>query len=401
MWPLLAAGVVLAWRRRQPRTDVAPQPERSSYLGWALVAAAILALLLVAISFVESAAAYPHGGWDAWAIWNLRAKFVTTSETWRNSVSPLVTDTHTEYPLLTSAAIARMWVYEGEVSTSAPAVFAALMGAGLVAFVFGRLWQLRSIALAAAGVLVLFCWLPLSDEAVMQYADVPLACMIVCATGLLMGNGSGETVLAGLIAGLAALTKNEGLAFSILATSAVLVLRRRRQYILPFALAVAPLLVLAFLFRSAIAPRQDPLLQQGAGAILAKVGDFSRYAVLAKGVVSETGGASDWYTHPLLLLAVLAAGLGMQKSRAREVLVPGATIVALFLAGMAAFLLTSNDLSWQIGTAMGRVLTQLWPAALMIIAMMFGPVPAYASVAVETSSRAGKPPRGRKRPHRT
>ena len=38
---LLAAGVVLAWRRRQPRTDVAQQPERSSYLGWALVAAAI------------------------------------------------------------------------------------------------------------------------------------------------------------------------------------------------------------------------------------------------------------------------------------------------------------------------------------------------------------------------
>ena len=51
----------------------------------------------------------PQGNWDAWSIWNLRARFlaaggIVAHRAW----SPLLSSTHPEYPLLTSAFVARV-----------------------------------------------------------------------------------------------------------------------------------------------------------------------------------------------------------------------------------------------------------------------------------------------------
>ncbi len=103
---LTALGAVIAMvlRRRQP-THPAESPDPVPPFSWnwltALGLAAMVTLFLA--GFANASRLNPQGGWDAFAIWNLRARFLMHSETWKYAVTVLPVGTHTEYPLLLSS----------------------------------------------------------------------------------------------------------------------------------------------------------------------------------------------------------------------------------------------------------------------------------------------------------
>src|ERR1035437_3170102 len=68
---LVAAGYEF-WRTRQPPIQREPLP-RFPPLLWIAFA---LALILVTSAMTAAWEANPQGNWDAWSIWNLRAKFL-------------------------------------------------------------------------------------------------------------------------------------------------------------------------------------------------------------------------------------------------------------------------------------------------------------------------------------
>ncbi|HEX5034191.1 MAG TPA: hypothetical protein VFW62_06910, partial [bacterium] len=97
---------VLLWRRKcrvQPwLTPAGPKPHPALML-------AALALLAIALAlFWLETQRLPHGQYDAWIFWNMRARFLfRAGEEWRQAFSWRTT--HGTYPLLLPSIIVQAW----------------------------------------------------------------------------------------------------------------------------------------------------------------------------------------------------------------------------------------------------------------------------------------------------
>ena len=184
------------------------------------------ALLGVAATFgfywlIQDARAWPLGGWDAWGIWNLHARFLYRGATgaWRDVFDPALAWTHNDYPLLLPALVSSFWTLVGSethlVPTSVALVYTLLTIAIATCAASAcaghqRGWLAGLLLLASPGFL-------LSTSA--QMADIPLSCyMLMTFACLQTAQVHPEArfpfiVFAGLSAGFAAWTKNEGALF--------------------------------------------------------------------------------------------------------------------------------------------------------------------------------------------
>src|SRR5579862_647005 len=206
--PSLAMWVeigVLAWvaydlyRRR----DSTPTSESRSQFPWnlPLMAALMLALALVIGAMSGAWENNPQGNWDAWAIWNLRARFLAAGGSLAHRAwSPLL-GSHPEYPLLTSAFLARAWTYGHTTSAALPIAVSCLFFLALISLATGGVAVWRSGSLGLLLGLSLVATPTLVHVVPDQYADIPLACYF---TGAVLLAFLERPVLAGLLAGLAA-----------------------------------------------------------------------------------------------------------------------------------------------------------------------------------------------------
>src|SRR5579872_43185 len=127
-----AALAYNCWRRR-PAAALHTGPR----FGYTLILAAVLliAVLLVTVAMSAAWEANPQGNWDAWAIWNLRAKFLAAPGMAARAWSPMLSATHPEYPLLLSGFIAACWRDAGTTSDFAPITASYLFFLALLAIV--------------------------------------------------------------------------------------------------------------------------------------------------------------------------------------------------------------------------------------------------------------------------
>jgi hypothetical protein len=183
---LCAAGALLLRRRTVSPSGGSPAARPSFSWNWftALGLAAMLALLLA--GFANTSDLNPQGGWDAFAIWNLRARFLVHTETWRYAVTALPVGTHTEYPLLLSSAIARGWVYAGSLSPLVPIATALVFAVALVMLLVSTLALARGASLGLLAGVVLLADPSLVNQAASQCADVPLAFYFLAALALIV-----------------------------------------------------------------------------------------------------------------------------------------------------------------------------------------------------------------------
>jgi hypothetical protein len=168
---LLLFVALIVWRRAGPPPP--PRTPRSSserVLAVAVLAAAVAG----ATSFLANSLDTPHGRWDAWATWNLRARWLAdASPVWREAFAkPTI---HGDYPLLVPASVARLWVYAGARDTVAPAIIGAAYATALVLLLYAVLASLRGRAQALVGAVWLLGSPVFLRIAPWQYADVPLA----------------------------------------------------------------------------------------------------------------------------------------------------------------------------------------------------------------------------------
>src|SRR5271170_3763649 len=112
-----AAALAVTARARSLEFGWAPGPVVPVYFTLLLMAAAALA----AIIFVVHSIFKPHGEWDAWSIWNLRARFLFRSgSSWTHAFSNRIAWSHPDYPLLIPGAVALLWTLARADSTLAP-----------------------------------------------------------------------------------------------------------------------------------------------------------------------------------------------------------------------------------------------------------------------------------------
>jgi len=130
---LIAALLALTWRERRaskssPTPEVGSASQRRrlplSRVQKLIAACFGIVVLVSAVSLAYWVLLMPHGGWDAWAIWNLRARFIfRAGESWPQAFGAFMP--HTDYPLLIPLSVVRGWAYLGSEVQIAPAATAA------------------------------------------------------------------------------------------------------------------------------------------------------------------------------------------------------------------------------------------------------------------------------------
>ena len=210
-------------------------------------------------------------------------------------------------------------------------------------------------------------------NAVSQCADIPLA-FYVLTTCVFIGRATeagsrpGWWAVAGVAAGLAAWTKNEGMAFAaiVLVVCAAWAYRSHRwrglARIAPLFAGAAPILAALVVFKLFLAPPNDLVRAQSIGHVLSNLRDVQRIQIVATAVGKELwfGGAGLVGVLPILTMFVLAAGI-------RRPVPTGPTLGlaftgALIVADILAYILTPHDLAWQLRTSLERVIVQVFPA---------------------------------------
>jgi hypothetical protein len=165
----------------------------------------------------------PDGAWDAIAIWNVHAKFLNapSAQGWKAVFDPIMELSHPDYPPLIPASVARAWIYAGQAIPLVPMILAFSFTLALLILLAGAVASARGGMLGALACAVLAASPIFLGTALSQYADMPLAFFFLLAASLLYRAdqehepGAGLHVLAGLAAGMAALTKNEGYLFIV------------------------------------------------------------------------------------------------------------------------------------------------------------------------------------------
>jgi hypothetical protein len=371
----------LAGGRLRPSTVAAPAgavPPSGRRRWQAILAAAFVAALAFdALGMAGRYVVHPHGEWDAWAIWNARARFLFRSgNDWRQAFHPA--QAHGDYPLLIPLANARCWLCLGRDSQWVPALVGALFTFAAAGALAAGVCRLRSRSQGLLAGMVLLGTKAFVNLGAAQYADVPLAFFIL-ATVLLLGlddaserSSRGLLLLAGLSAGLAAWTKNEGLLFLVVVLIARCIVARRRssgrQALGQLALLLAgaaPALGVVILFKLSLAGNNDLLSGQSWQASLPRLADPWRYWLIVKALVFNVVALAKAY---VLVLPLCFFLLGRAPQRPRLALLGMVSVLLMMLVGyFFIYVTTPLELAGHLRTSIDRLLLQLWPAAILAI----------------------------------
>lgn len=393
VFPVAEPGVLLAlaaflWlmRRRKnrthhtpPITDLVSVSQTPTGLSRVCLIVLISALTIIMLLLIRD----PHGAWDGWAIWNMRARFLFRGGThWADAFSQHLDWSHIDYPLLLPASIARAWYYGGKDSLLVPALIAFLFTLATVMLLSSTLLMLRGKSQACLAILALLGTSYFIRHAAYLYADTPLSFFMLATTVLFFLYGhsterrSTLLLLAGIMAGFAAWTKNEGLLFVLVVVSihSAFHIRQRlwRQCLsetTSLLLGLLPTLGVVAYFKFHIAPENDLISGLSSQSIADRITDPSRYVLVAKffgrQIVSYGRG---------LILVLVAYGVLMGTTRSRRhsgTMKKFIIVLSLMLCSYSAvYILTPHNLQWHLHTSAKRLLLQLLPMSLFLFFMV-------------------------------
>lgn len=406
----LAATLLLAWRFVAPApwisvfpfvdamvwvtlaaaaTRIAGQRANARQPRWSreelALAGALTAVLVLSLSyFVLHVFRVPHGEWDAWAIWNLKARFLASGgEHWRDLFSTVLP--HGRYPLLVSASVARLWIWDGSEPAVAGAFVAAAFTYAIPLVVVGSVARVRGWTSGLWAGLIVMAAAPLTTYGAFQVADVPFAYFVLATLALLaLGTSFDKLTVAtcaGAAVGMAGLVKDEGMPYMIAMTVGFFVYQWRRPaatgrvrfaQVSAFLAGALPFWCVLAAIGAASASTGGLAAAFTDAQVMNKLGDVARHAQILRSLL---GTASGWAAVcgvgavPVLLLALV---LGWQPRRDIRAAAAFATaaLAAMVASYYAAYLVTPYDLTWHIATSLDRIATHLWPTAVWAVCLV-------------------------------
>lgn len=399
VFALLLAGYLHKNKRNYIPITI-PLSSEETHSRWLLLvlrAAFAIALLAALYSAILRTIAHPHGdGWDAFAIWNLHARFLFRGgEHWRDGFTTLIPWSHPDYPLLLPAAISHFWTALRRESQLVPALIGVVFTFSTVGLLFSSLARLRGQISATLAGLALLSTPSFIEQGTAQYADVPLSFFILAAIVLIclcedktrVGSHPGLLVLAGISCGFAAWTKNEGLLFLLAILAAWLLIffiapnrsvasnvpPRRDENTRPVSTSlvlilagVTPLLLLIVWFKHSIGAPSELF----SSIAFHKLVDASRYLAILKWYGKDFLRFGDWFLIPGILLL---AGIyfAVPRKHMQDAISPASkacrVALAMTLVGyFVIYLITPYDLYWHLRFSLNRLFLQLWPAVIFL-----------------------------------
>lgn len=386
-------------RTRDRATKPVTTPKETCPTRLRRVLSGAFAVSLCAAFYAAAMRTFAHAhidGWDAFAIWNLHARFLLLGGAhWRDGFTALIPWSHPDYPLLLPAAIAHFWSYLGHDDPRVPAAIGFVFTFATVGVLFSSLSMLRGRTSAMLATIALVATPAFIEQGTAQYADVPLSFFYLAAIVLLClsdywvtNNLSGPTgllVLTGLAAGFAAWTKNEGLLFLVILVALLLLLLALRKTgqpsprypgrqnlkdwtsLVPLVASTIPFLLLILWFKHSLVPLGD--LLSDPGSWLHKVLSPSRYWIVVQWYAKAFLRFGHWLvipgTIPLLALYLVARKGGSEPSLGIRT---STLALTLTLAGyFGIYLITPNDIYWQLRFSLTRLFLQVWPSFIFLV----------------------------------
>ncbi len=338
------------------------------------------ALLLDIIIFLAESIEFPHGLWDAWGDWNLGAKFIARdpygwSKTFHQIISTMF---HMDYPLLQKGFIAQCWMVIGNETVWVPIAFCFIFTFCSIGLLSASVSYFTNKTNGLIAGLVMLCspyFMTMGDS---QYADNTIGYFYLATIILLTFARSGIKmkpaflIAAGISAGLAGWTKNEGLLFILLLFVSQLPLLFYKNYRQLFhelkyiLFGMLPILILIGYFKVYIAPPNEIISAQGIET-LSKITDYSRHEIAIKWYYHEISKFGDWILNPwwLFLLGILFNGLSIKQNR--ESIISNLALLLLMLLGCYfVFIIADLELEFYLHTTVHRLYFQLFPSFIFL-----------------------------------
>ncbi len=363
---VLMITLVYTFKGRNDSPDLASYgynvPVAPSKTPWSLAIGFWTALVLALVTALFLALKSPHGiGWDAWTIWNLRARFLFRGGAhWTDAAA--IFWVKPDYPLLIPATIAQAWTYLGNDTVIIPVLVAMLFTFATVGLTVSSLSIFRSKSQGYLGGLILLGTPFFIKHGMSQYADVPLGFFFLATMVLFTLHERarkatpGLLTLTGMAAGFSAWIKNEGLLFLVAAIAShgavIIALKGWKTYLrqmLSFALGLLPVLIIIAYFKITLAPSNDLLSGFYFGEWYHLIGIPPILGVYLLGVGVKTNAEDRLPT----LYALLVLSL---------------TLTGYFLVYVA----TPHDLLWHLRYSLDRLLLQLWPSFIFTYLLIVG-----------------------------
>ncbi|WP_276134132.1 hypothetical protein [Polluticoccus soli] len=319
-------------------------------------------LIAGAFIFVNEALdiAQKHGVWDAWAIWNLNAKYLANPDHWQNML--LNTKfSHPDYPLALPATVAFFSRLLGQFNHLVPFAVALLITLCIPMLVFT---ELRKNSLLVAGITLL---LFVTNEFYLmqgtyQLADTLLAFYFLCSLVCINHHQEDKRmlVLTGAFLGLSIWTKNEGVILAgifILFHWRELLGRYRIKYTLT---GIAVPIITWAVFKGLYAPPND-LVQQHNSKVYGYLVDPKRYQIVWNYFADNLKHFTVLKWAVVIYLAFCA---WRRTAPDKQVLM----ILACMGVYLMVYVVTTNDLEWHLFTSQSRLMHQLMPALMYLLA---------------------------------
>jgi hypothetical protein len=304
-----------------------------------------------------------HGTWDAWAIWNLHAKYLSDPQLWKN-IFLNTKFAHPDYPLGLPATVGFLSKLVGGFNELVSFGLHFLITLCIPTLIFLVIRQ-RSIIFAG---LALFL-IATNDFYIMQgtyqLADTLLAFFFLCSVICINHHEEDKRmlILSAFFLGCCMWTKNEGVVLAtifILFHLPQLFTKGRLKYT---AIGFALPLLTWLLFKLGYAPPND-MVDAQSRSTFALLSDKSRYKLIYDYFRNNLQYFKDlqWGVAVYLLLCVWRRQY------------PDKQIVMIFvclLAYMAIYLVTPYSLDWHLHTSQSRLMHQLMPALMYLLALKF------------------------------
>ena len=367
-------------RKNSPADEDAVAPLPKSRLRLLLSIVFLVALVSALVSFIFITLKRPHGEWDAWAVYNMKARFlVRAGEYWKDLYSAPLYWTGTDYPLLIPTTIAGIWTLMGRESVAVPPLVALLFVLGTAGAATSALSILRSNSQGLLAGLLLLCTPFFVAHGANQYSDIPIGFFFLATFVLLsfhQRSPAGDSrflFLAGLSAGLAAWTKNEGSLFAlaiIVARFATMVprhgLKAYLREMMFFGAGLIPVMAVVLYLKMGLGQPNGLLSPTEGPPFMAKVRDVARYGIIARAFFEQAFIFGDWAVPivPILGGYLLLVGTAIDKRDKPSVLLVF-TVLGIMLAGYSViYVLSPRDVHWHVVTSLNRLCSQLWPSFL-------------------------------------
>ncbi len=309
----------------------------------------------------------PFGGWDAWAVWNLKAKFLLMEkENWRYLFLPVLWRSSPHYPLLLPLINVWGWVLAQRPLLEVPRIVSILFTVMTAGLLFSGLKNFTKLLPALAASLIILSLPIFLTFGTSQYSDIVLAFfLLACMVSLLSARHFSFPALSfvgGIFAGFMSFTKDEGLAAT--AILAILIVfyfpihkRPWRRYTLLFwgglILAGLP----TFIFKLFLAPHNVTFIN----GLFSKTHPSTLYRlkIIMTAFLFEFK-AKQWHAVFFFLIGVLL--LSGKRPYRREI-----SLIPLFLLCYASiiifyyFLNTYFEIVWWIKTTLARIFFTVLP----------------------------------------